>query len=160
MITRSFARKRQASDVDDAGNSVNHTTQGHPDENKEPHLATHLPAKKKQKLETETKHKKRTRCKGALKDMLEMPLDILYEIFVKLSPQDLLSLSRTTKAFRNLLISKSAICFWKTAFQNSPDLPPRFPDMNELQTVSKLRSTPFSGCFNPDTAITARVTCC
>ncbi|KAL4243333.1 hypothetical protein ABKN59_011367 [Abortiporus biennis] len=147
MITRSFARKRQASDVDDAGNSVNHTTQGHPDENKEPHSATHLPAKKKQKLETETKHKKRTRCKGALKDMLEMPLDILYEIFVELSPQDLLSLSRTTKAFRNLLISKSVIRFWKTAFQNSPDLPPRFPGMNELQFANLLFSSHCHNCF-------------
>ncbi|KAI0789499.1 hypothetical protein C8Q75DRAFT_807129 [Abortiporus biennis] len=46
---------------------------------------------------------KRTKRKGSLKDMSNMSLDILFEIFSQMHPQDLLNLSRATKAFRQLL---------------------------------------------------------
>ncbi|KAL4247394.1 hypothetical protein ABKN59_008063 [Abortiporus biennis] len=151
MITRSSARKRQAS-VDDGENNAIHTDtiQGHPEEKKEPNAAACLPPKKKQKLEMEHQPTRRIRRKGVLKEMLEMPLDILYEILVELSPKDLLSLSRTTKDFRNLLVSKSAIGFWQTAFKNSPDLPPRYPDMNELQFSNLLFSPHCHNCLKPN----------
>lgn len=46
--------------------------------------------------------------RGALKHLTEAPLDVLFEIFGKLNPIDLLYLARTTKALRNILMRTSA----------------------------------------------------
>jgi hypothetical protein len=80
----------------------------------------------------------------------EMPLDILLEvrhpmqpnllvsnphlqIFSLLYPLDVIRLARTTKALRGILMSRSAITVWKTAFTREPDLPDMPNDMNEPQ---------------------------
>ncbi|EJF65431.1 hypothetical protein DICSQDRAFT_51153 [Dichomitus squalens LYAD-421 SS1] len=53
-----------------------------------------------------------------------MPLDnILFEIFVSLRPGDLLNLSRATRAFRALLMSRQSAPFWREARKQFEDLP-------------------------------------
>ncbi|TFY72150.1 hypothetical protein EVG20_g833 [Dentipellis fragilis] len=53
-------------------------------------------------------------------DFLQLPLDVLYEIFCLLSPGDLLRLARTTKNLRALLMSRKSSFIWKAAFGNTP----------------------------------------
>ncbi|KAI0707647.1 hypothetical protein C8Q76DRAFT_745779 [Earliella scabrosa] len=60
--------------------------------------------------------------KGLLSMLPDMPLDILFEIFAHLEPYDMLHLARTTKALRNLLMSRSSITVWRRARANRPDL--------------------------------------
>ncbi|TCD66484.1 hypothetical protein EIP91_001309 [Steccherinum ochraceum] len=61
--------------------------------------------------------------RGSLQDLPNMPLDILFEVFAQMEPMDLLSLARTNRSFRELLMSKSSTSFWKAAMKNVPDLP-------------------------------------
>ncbi|KAJ6624527.1 hypothetical protein B0H10DRAFT_2006326 [Mycena sp. CBHHK59/15] len=75
----------------------------------------------------------RFRGRGKLKMLPEMPLDIIFEIFSLLGPSDVLRLSRTTKDLRHLLMSRSAISIWRSAFLNDPDLPAVPDGMNEPQ---------------------------
>ncbi|EIM81424.1 uncharacterized protein STEHIDRAFT_171802 [Stereum hirsutum FP-91666 SS1] len=62
--------------------------------------------------------------RGKLRDMLSMPLDIFYEVCKLLSPADLLSLARTSKGLREILMSRSSITVWKSARQSLGDLVP------------------------------------
>ncbi|RDB19805.1 hypothetical protein Hypma_012990 [Hypsizygus marmoreus] len=92
--------------------------------------------------------------RGALKQLLELPLDLLFEardtangrwsegftcsqIFGHLNPADILVLSRTSKDLRNVLMRKSAAFVWKLARANVglPDCP---PDLNEPQFAKLL----------------------
>ncbi|KAI0822848.1 hypothetical protein BC628DRAFT_1326507 [Trametes gibbosa] len=66
-----------------------------------------------------------------LSKLVDMPLDILYEIFGLLHPLDLLNLSRTTKALRNILMQHSAISIWRHAREGIVDLPECPPDLTE-----------------------------
>jgi hypothetical protein len=94
---------------------------------------------------------KRPGGRGKLKMLPEMPVDILLEvrhlascflnvvynqhlqIFSLLDPLDIMRLSRTTKAIRGILMSRSAIVVWKAAFTREPELPNMPKDMNEPQ---------------------------
>ncbi|KAF5372841.1 hypothetical protein D9758_001473 [Tetrapyrgos nigripes] len=69
----------------------------------------------------------------------EMPLDVIFEIFMYLEPLDILSLSRTSKDLRNLLTSKSSEYIWRAARENAEDLPPPPSDMNEMQYANIVR---------------------
>ncbi|OBZ71726.1 hypothetical protein A0H81_08960 [Grifola frondosa] len=60
-----------------------------------------------------------------------MPLDILFEIFVHLHPRDLLHLSRTSKDFRAILMSRTSAHFWKAARQHVEGLPDCPPFLSE-----------------------------
>lgn len=71
--------------------------------------------------------------RGALKHLTEAPLDVLFEIFGKLNPIDLLYLARTTKALRNILMRTSARFIWKQALANIKGLPDCPTDLNEPQ---------------------------
>ena len=83
--------------------------------------------------------------RGSLQDLPQMPLDVLYmvcftfepsytlftlysfQILSLLDPLDLLHLARTSKDFRNLLMSRSSISLWKVArlnIEGLPDCPP------------------------------------
>ncbi|KAI1794636.1 hypothetical protein LXA43DRAFT_995909 [Ganoderma leucocontextum] len=74
----------------------------------------------------------RTRGKRkSLSRLPDMPLDVLYEVFPYLHPYDLLHLARTTKAFRALLMSRSAITLWRQSIATVPDLPECPPDLTE-----------------------------
>ncbi|KAK1219525.1 hypothetical protein PQX77_017760 [Marasmius sp. AFHP31] len=70
------------------------------------------------------------RRKAALQYIKEMPLDILFEIFVCLEPRDLLRISRTSKDLRNILMSKSSLFIWRTSRKNA-SVPDPFPRMSE-----------------------------
>ncbi|KAJ7064803.1 hypothetical protein C8F01DRAFT_1128244 [Mycena amicta] len=62
----------------------------------------------------------------------EMPLDILFEIFGRCPPQDLISLSRTSHVFRTHLLSDASRGIWKAAREHA-DGPPVGPGMTEQQ---------------------------
>ncbi|KAF6764670.1 hypothetical protein DFP72DRAFT_868880 [Ephemerocybe angulata] len=82
---------------------------------------------------------KRVRGKrGILQQLAEMPLELLFEIFGKLDPIDLLNLSRTTKALRSILMRRSSADIWREALTNIDDLPPCPPDLNEAQWANLL----------------------
>lgn len=57
----------------------------------------------------------------------------LHQIFGFLEPADLLFLSRANKAFRKVLLSKSAVSVWKAARVNRGGVPNPMPNMSELQ---------------------------
>ncbi|KAF9448869.1 hypothetical protein P691DRAFT_775095 [Macrolepiota fuliginosa MF-IS2] len=75
--------------------------------------------------------------RGHLKQMTEMPLDTLHEIFRDLEPIDLLHLSWASKSLHAIVMEKSARYIWEGAFErlytlNKP--PPRCPeDLNLAQ---------------------------
>ncbi|KAK7695358.1 hypothetical protein QCA50_002550 [Cerrena zonata] len=61
----------------------------------------------------------RIRRKGTLQELPKMPLDIIDEVLVHLHLGDLLNLSRTTKAFRELVLAPGAERFWNAAMENA-----------------------------------------
>lgn len=73
------------------------------------------------------------RKKKTLSLIVTMSIDILLEIFSFLEPADLLFLSRANKAFRRVLLSKSAVSVWKAARINRGGVPNCMPNMSEVQ---------------------------
>ncbi|KAG6895534.1 hypothetical protein C0992_000790 [Termitomyces sp. T32_za158] len=71
--------------------------------------------------------------RAALKDIVEIPLDILHEIFMYLTPVEILSLSRISKALRRILMTQTAEYVWKQARLNLDDFPDCPDDLNEPQ---------------------------
>ncbi|KAF8872480.1 hypothetical protein CPB84DRAFT_1854453 [Gymnopilus junonius] len=82
----------------------------------------------KHKSGNKSPNKKRPRQRGKVSDEEEvaqsreglellptLPLDVLFEIFGFLDPQDLVAWAQTNKFFRNNLLAPSTICIWKTA---------------------------------------------
>ncbi|KAJ3722252.1 hypothetical protein C8R42DRAFT_720632 [Lentinula raphanica] len=66
--------------------------------------------------------------------MTSLPLEIILLIFIRLDPRDLLSLSRTSKNLREILMDKSSETIWRTVWINYEDsLPPLPVDLNEPQ---------------------------
>ncbi|OJA18751.1 hypothetical protein AZE42_01641 [Rhizopogon vesiculosus] len=61
--------------------------------------------------------------KGGLSMLPTVSLDVLFEIFGFLKPLDLLSLARTSKPFRDLLMSKSNAFIWRASRALVPNLP-------------------------------------
>ncbi|KAF9534026.1 hypothetical protein CPB83DRAFT_844980 [Crepidotus variabilis] len=57
----------------------------------------------------------RSKIQGRLSLLPTMPLDILVAVFSFLHPKDILSLARTTRTFRDVLMSRQATTVWKTA---------------------------------------------
>ncbi|KAJ7459072.1 hypothetical protein B0H11DRAFT_1737444 [Mycena galericulata] len=99
-------------------------------------------ATKKRKPDTnpsdgsDPKRARTARKNGRLQCLLEISLDIVFEIFGNLQPLDVLRLSRTSKEFRALLMHRSSISIWKSSLNNVPGLPPCPPGMTEPQWVS------------------------
>lgn len=58
-------------------------------------------------------------------------------------------LSRTTKALRNVLMTRSAISVWKSAFLNDPDLPAIPEGLTEPQYANLAFSQHCHVCFTP-----------
>ncbi|KAF5315633.1 hypothetical protein D9611_004972 [Ephemerocybe angulata] len=107
------------------------------------------PPKKRQKVEsasTDVTFKKPGKArnkKGCLKIVVDLPVDMLLEVFSYLDPVDLYNLARTDRSLRALLLSRSAAqAIWTNAFERinytCPDdlTPPRFASML------------FGGCFH------------
>ncbi|KAK0486422.1 hypothetical protein IW261DRAFT_797049 [Armillaria novae-zelandiae] len=76
------------------------------------------------------------RSAGKLSAFVELPLDILLEVFGLLNPLDLLRLARLSKDFRKVLMSKSTICAWKSARSNLEGFPGPYPGMSEPAWVN------------------------
>ncbi|OAX41999.1 hypothetical protein K503DRAFT_767159 [Rhizopogon vinicolor AM-OR11-026] len=71
--------------------------------------------------------------KGGLSMLPTVSLDVLFEIFGFLKPLDLLSLARTSKPFRGLLMSKSNAFIWRASRALVPNLPDCPADLCEPQ---------------------------
>ncbi|KAF8844141.1 hypothetical protein BDN67DRAFT_871570, partial [Paxillus ammoniavirescens] len=81
------------------------------------------------------------RVAGRLAGLMEMPMDILFEIFGHLMPLDVLRLARTTKQFRRVLMHRSSLSIWIAARKNVPDLPDCPPHMSEPQFANLVFDT-------------------
>ncbi|RXW22810.1 hypothetical protein EST38_g3050 [Candolleomyces aberdarensis] len=77
--------------------------------------------------------------RGKLRLVVEMPFDILLEIFVHLEPGDLLALSRANKDLRVLLLNRSiALPLWTSAFESVKPAPPKCPEDLTLPQYANL----------------------
>ncbi|KAG7098138.1 hypothetical protein E1B28_000108 [Marasmius oreades] len=74
---------------------------------------------------------------GALQNIQEMPLDVVYEIFTHLEPYDLLKLSRTSKSLRNIVLNRSVSPLWKNAREKA-GIPEPIPTMSEPAFIDLL----------------------
>ncbi|KAF8968302.1 hypothetical protein BDZ97DRAFT_1696676 [Flammula alnicola] len=85
-------------------------------------------------------HAKKIRGRrGKLEDLVEMPLDVLFEIFARLKPIDLLNLARTSKDLRAMLMSRSSSSIWKEARTHViPALPECPEDLSEPEYANFL----------------------
>ncbi|KAG8790870.1 hypothetical protein FRC12_010794 [Ceratobasidium sp. 428] len=115
------------------------------------------------KPETRSVRKKYIKGKqGGLRDLMNMPLDIFTEIAYLLNPGDLVSLSRSNKYFRNLLLQRSAVQIWRRAESNMPGLPPCPPGISEPQYAALMFSKTCTLCgastaVRPDPNLRARL---
>ncbi|PCH40493.1 hypothetical protein WOLCODRAFT_24140 [Wolfiporia cocos MD-104 SS10] len=87
----------------------------------------------------------------------EMPLDILHLILGLLDPRELLSLTRTNRAFRQTLLADNARPIWKSARMHwpggSPDCP---PDISEARWADLLfgdAKCDMQGCKSEDVPV-------
>ncbi|KAF8607776.1 hypothetical protein BDV93DRAFT_603553 [Ceratobasidium sp. AG-I] len=70
-------------------------------------------------------------AQGSLANIVEVPLDVFAEIASYLHPLDILSLARSTKYFRKLIMQPSAKHIWHAAGRNVPGLPECPPHLSE-----------------------------
>ncbi|GBE83905.1 hypothetical protein SCP_0509640 [Sparassis crispa] len=85
--------------------------------------------------------------RGGLKDMPNMPLDIVLEIISHLNPRDLLNLARTSKAFRALLMTRTSAHLWKAARKNVDGLPDCPPYLSEPEYANLAFSPHCHSCL-------------
>ncbi|OBZ75564.1 hypothetical protein A0H81_04660 [Grifola frondosa] len=85
--------------------------------------------------------------KGGLKGIINMPLDILFEIFGYLDLADLLHLARTSKDTRVILMNRSSAYIWKAARQNIEGLPQCPPFLSEPAYANLLFSPHCHNCL-------------
>ncbi|EKM55666.1 uncharacterized protein PHACADRAFT_209187 [Phanerochaete carnosa HHB-10118-sp] len=90
------------------------------------------------------------RKRGKLSGLTSMPLDVVIEVVMHLEPYDLLSLARTTKIFRQFLMSNSSAFLWTAARDNLEGYPPCPEDMNEPALASFLYTNYCSRCLKPN----------
>lgn len=57
--------------------------------------------------------------RGLLKNITEMPLDVLFEIFGHLEPQDVLHVSQANKALHSILKAPSANAIWVSVSEST-----------------------------------------
>ncbi|KAJ7284360.1 hypothetical protein C8J57DRAFT_691087 [Mycena rebaudengoi] len=68
---------------------------------------------------------------GRLEQLLQVPLDILFEVLSHLLPLDILLLARLSNKLRSVLMHRSALHAWKTARANVLGLPDPPAEMSE-----------------------------
>ncbi|KAG0706614.1 hypothetical protein DFH29DRAFT_900438 [Suillus ampliporus] len=88
--------------------------------------------------------------KQNLEILVSLPLDILFEIFGRLLPLDLLHLARTTKALRAVLVHRSSTTVWKATRSNVPGMPPCADDMSEPAHASLAFDMHCHNCLKPN----------
>lgn len=67
---------------------------------------------------------------------MDLPLDVILEIASCFAPRDILSLSRVTKEFRAMLMSRNTQFVWRRVLRGVPGLPDCPPDLTEPQYAS------------------------
>ncbi|CAE6426483.1 unnamed protein product [Rhizoctonia solani] len=72
---------------------------------------------------------------------MRLPVEVFTEITSYLSPVDIISLSRSNKYLRNLLMDRSSRRVWTGAMKNVKGLPPCPPDMSEPYYLALLFSS-------------------
>ncbi|EPQ60024.1 hypothetical protein GLOTRDRAFT_118465 [Gloeophyllum trabeum ATCC 11539] len=77
-----------------------------------------------------TKRARKGKNDGRLAMLLEMPMDILFEILSHAHPLDLLQVTRTSRELRRTLLSPSSTSIWKASLAADPDLPECPPDLS------------------------------
>ncbi|KZT74573.1 hypothetical protein DAEQUDRAFT_807678 [Daedalea quercina L-15889] len=88
----------------------------------------------------------RGRLQGGLKDMLEMPIEIIQEILQYLHPRDLLRLSWVSKSFNTFLMRKSSAYIWKQSLKKVHNLPPCPEQLIEPAWVTLVFSSHCASC--------------
>jgi hypothetical protein len=73
---------------------------------------------------------------GKLAQLVNMPLDVFFEITSQLQPLDILQLSRVSKHFRSTFASRRSRHVWVAARKNIPDMPDCPDDLTEPQYAS------------------------
>ncbi|KAH8116084.1 hypothetical protein DFH11DRAFT_1506935 [Phellopilus nigrolimitatus] len=75
------------------------------------------------------------RLTGRLSLIMTMPVDVFCEIACQMTPADLLSMARSSKSLRELLMSKSSKQIWRAA-EDAVGLPECPPDLSSPQYAS------------------------
>ncbi|KAG1800415.1 uncharacterized protein HD556DRAFT_1265557 [Suillus plorans] len=88
--------------------------------------------------------------KQSLEILISLPLDILFEIFGRLLPLDLLHLSRTTKALRSVLMHRSSTTVWMAARSDVKGMPACADDMSEPAHASLAFDMHCHNCLRPN----------
>ncbi|THH03238.1 hypothetical protein EW145_g6415 [Phellinidium pouzarii] len=88
---------------------------------------------------------RRRRVVGKLAMMMSMPIDVFFEIAHYIGPDDLLRLSRSSKALRDLLMSKASRMIWRAA-EKLVGLPECPMDLSSPQYASFIFDTFCTDC--------------
>ncbi|KAF9642720.1 hypothetical protein BDM02DRAFT_3152142 [Thelephora ganbajun] len=80
--------------------------------------------------------------------LLEMPLDVMFEILSCVEPRDLLQLSRTSKALRGVIMSKSNKFIWFNSFAANEEAPECPEDISEPAWAQLLYSPFCQHCYS------------
>ncbi|KAG1779671.1 hypothetical protein EV702DRAFT_1085829 [Suillus placidus] len=88
--------------------------------------------------------------KQSLEMLISLPLDILFEIFGRLLPLDLLHLARTTKALRAVLMHRSSTTVWMAARSNVKGMSACADDMSEPAHASLAFDMHCHNCLKPN----------
>jgi len=92
-----------------------------------------------------------TILKGGLRTVWhEMPIDILYEVFSHLHPNDLLNLSRTTRSLREIVTTRRSRDMWRSSLASVGALPSCPPDLTEIQYANLAFNNHCHFCLAPD----------
>ncbi|KII91497.1 hypothetical protein PLICRDRAFT_105367 [Plicaturopsis crispa FD-325 SS-3] len=86
---------------------------------------------------------------GVLSVLIDLPLDIFFEVCTVLHPVDILQLSRVSKEFRSLFMSRNSRHVWVAARRNAPGVPDCPPDMTEGQYARLLFEHDCYACGKP-----------
>ncbi|KAI9568846.1 hypothetical protein HD554DRAFT_678596 [Boletus coccyginus] len=116
-------------------------------------ICHHLP--KKRRREDPVAPKKRLRAKPG--QLCQLNLDVLFLIAEYIHPTDLLSLARTCKSLRELLMDKSSTFVWKTARSQVKSLPDCPADLTEPEYANLIFYARCHGCGKYTITILCRV---
>ncbi|KIY67620.1 hypothetical protein CYLTODRAFT_490456 [Cylindrobasidium torrendii FP15055 ss-10] len=92
--------------------------------------------------------------RGPHQAFVEMPEDIICEIFSSLEPIDLLCLARTSKVLRSFLMSRRSEYIWRAAREGMDGLPPPPTGSSEPAYASFLLDTHCQKCETSETDYT------
>ncbi|CAE6346388.1 unnamed protein product [Rhizoctonia solani] len=108
-----------------------------------------LPSKRARTSKSTQNAPPRKRIKGrqgGLQGIMKMPIEIFMEIAPYVDPGDLITLIRTSKFFRSMLLVRSAARIWQSALNNVPGLPPCPTGMVEPQYAALMFTKNCTNC--------------